>query len=169
MSFPGLELGVFKGALQFTVYKGTSLVRMEAVASTTEPGVAYKYDAGLIGLTIDDRARVVWRDVSNLAQEYRLGGRPNESAVPLKASNRLIAAEGRSRLAGGVSPSPHVLLDARGRDEPRLRVVPEGRRRHDSGSASVRRSARKKSGISPTSRCTAPRPEACSGCRSTST
>ena len=73
------------------------------------------------------------------------------------------------RLAGGVSPSAHVLLDARGRDEPRLRVVPQGRRRHDSGSASARRSARKKSGISPTSRCTAPRPAACSGCRSTST
>ena len=34
------------------------------------------------------------------------------------------------RLAGGVSPSAHVLLDARGRDEPRLRVVPQGRRRH---------------------------------------
>ena len=144
VSFPGLEMGVFKGALQFTVYKGTSLVRMEAVASTTEPGVAYKYDAGLIGLTIDDRARVVWRDVSNLAQEYRLGGRPNESAVPLKASNRLIAAEGRSGVAGGVSASAHVLLDARGRDEPRLRLVPQGHRRqirdrHPSGGARGRR------------------------------
>ncbi len=62
-----------QGALQFTVYKGTSLIRMEAVASTTERGVAYKYDAGLGGLAIDDRARVVWRDLSNLTQEYRLG------------------------------------------------------------------------------------------------
>ena len=109
VSFPGLEMGVFKGALQFTVYKGTSLVRMEAVASTTEPGVAYKYDAGLIGLAIDDRARVVWRDVSNLAQEYRLGGRPNESAVPLKASNRLIAAEGRSGSLAAFPP-PHTFF-----------------------------------------------------------
>jgi hypothetical protein len=109
VSFPGLELGVFRGALQFTVYKGTALIRMEAVASTKEPGVAYKYDAGLSGLAIDDRSRIVWRDLSNLTQEYRLGGRENEAAVPLKASNRLVAAEGRS---GSVAafPPPHTFF-----------------------------------------------------------
>ena len=108
-SFSGLELGVFTGALQFTVYKGTSLIRMEAVASTTERGVAYKYEAGLGGLAIDDRARVVWRDLSNLPQEYRLGGRPNETAVPLKASNRLVAAEGRSGSLAAF-PAPHTFF-----------------------------------------------------------
>ena len=108
-SFPGLELGGFTGALQFTVYKGTSLIRMEAVASTTERGVAYKYDAGLGGLAIDDRARVAWRDLSNLTQEYRLGGRPNETAVPLKASNRLVAAEGRSGSLAAF-PAPHTFF-----------------------------------------------------------
>ena len=109
VSFPGLELGVFRGALQFTVYKGTALVRMETVASTKEPGVAYKYDAGLSGLAIDDRSRIVWRDLSNLTQEYRLGGRENEAAVPLRASNRLVAAEGRS---GSVAafPPPHTFF-----------------------------------------------------------
>ena len=109
VSFPGLELGVFRGALQFTVYKGTALIRMEAVASTKEPGVAYKYDAGLSGLAIDDRSRIVWRDLSNLAQEYRLGGGENEAAVPLKASNRLVAAEGRF---GSVAafPPPHTFF-----------------------------------------------------------
>jgi hypothetical protein len=109
VSFPGLELGVFRGALQFTVYKGTALIRMEAVASTKEPGVAYKYDAGLGGLAIDDRSRIVWRDLSNLTQEYRLGGRENEAAVPLKASSRLVAAESRS---GSVAafPPPHTFF-----------------------------------------------------------
>ena len=51
----------------------------------------------------------MWRDVSNLAQEYRLGGRPNESAVPLKASNRLIAAEGRSGSLAAFPP-PHTFF-----------------------------------------------------------
>ena len=128
-SFPGLELGVFTGALQFTVYKGTSLVRMEAVASTTERGVAYKYDAGLGGLAIRrSRACRLARPVEPHAG-YRLGGRPNETAVPLKASNRLVAAEGRSGSLAAFPAAAHVLLDARGRDEPRLRVVPQGRRR----------------------------------------
>jgi hypothetical protein len=107
--FPGLQLGVFSGALQFTVYQGTSLIRMEAVASTNERSVAYKYDAGLRGLAIDERTRVVWRDLSNLTQDYQFGGRANEREVPLKASNRLIAAE----FAGGsiaAFPPPHTFF-----------------------------------------------------------
>ncbi len=109
VAFPGAELGVFEGALQFTVYKGTSLVRLEVIARTSEPGIAYKYDAGLNGLAVEDGARMVWRDLSNLAQEYRLGGRRNESAVPLKASNRLIVAEKKS---GSIAafPPPHTFF-----------------------------------------------------------
>ena len=38
-----------------------------------------------------------------------MGGRPNESAVPLKASNRLIAAEGRSG-ALAAFPPPHTFF-----------------------------------------------------------
>ena len=46
------------GRLQYTVYKGTNLIRQEAVAKTDERAVAYKYDAGLKGLTIEQgRAR----------------------------------------------------------------------------------------------------------------
>jgi hypothetical protein len=109
VSFPGVQLGLFAGRLQFTVYRGTSLLRVETIASTTEPSVAYKYDAGLSGLTIDDRSRVVWRDLSNLRQDYRLGGAPNEREVPLKASNRLVAAETRG---GSIAafPPPHTFF-----------------------------------------------------------
>jgi hypothetical protein len=109
VSFPGMQLGVFAGSLQFTVYKGTALLRVEAIGTTSERSVAYKYDAGLTGLAISDGARVVWRDLSNLTQDYRFGGRANESDVPLKASNRLIVAEGKT---GSIAafPPPHTFF-----------------------------------------------------------
>ena len=37
ISFPGLALGIFSGTLQFTVYQGSNLLRMEAIAKTDEP------------------------------------------------------------------------------------------------------------------------------------
>src|SRR5262249_29504800 len=40
VTFPGLSMGIFSGNLQFTVYKGTNLLRMDAAATTNEPGVA---------------------------------------------------------------------------------------------------------------------------------
>ena len=109
ISFPGMELGVFRGRLQYTLYKGTNLIRMEAIAITQEPSVAYKYDAGLGGLGIQDGARVVWRDLSNLWQDYQFGGIPNEGEVPLKVSNRVIIAEGRT---GSIAafPPPHTFF-----------------------------------------------------------
>ncbi len=86
VSFPGMELGVFSGRLQYTVYKGTNLIRMEAVAKTEEPSVAYKYDAGLTGLSVDDGSRLVWRDLSNLWQDYQLGGADNDDPVPPRSA-----------------------------------------------------------------------------------
>jgi hypothetical protein len=44
-----LSLGVFAGDLQFTAYKGSNLLRQEAIAKTEEPSVAYIYKAGLKG------------------------------------------------------------------------------------------------------------------------
>ena len=34
VSFPGLSLGIFSGRLQYTVYRGSNLVRQEAIAKT---------------------------------------------------------------------------------------------------------------------------------------
>jgi hypothetical protein len=112
INFPGVELGVFSGSLQFTVYKGTNLVRQELIASTDASSVAYKYDAGLTGVAIDDSSRVAWRDTANAWQEYRLGGAPNDGAVVLKASNRTVVAETR---AGSIAafPPPHTFFWAR--------------------------------------------------------
>ena len=49
VTFDGLSMGIFSGDLRFTVYEGTNLVRLEAIASTDEPSVAYKYRGGLQG------------------------------------------------------------------------------------------------------------------------
>ena len=49
VSFPGVQLGVFTGTLQFSIFKGTNLIQQEILATTTQPWVAYKYDAGLKG------------------------------------------------------------------------------------------------------------------------
>ena len=110
--FDGLTLGIFAGHLQFTVYKGSSLLRQEALASTEAPDVAYIYKAGLTGFAIKDDTKLVWRDTSQVWQEYDFGGAPNEQPVDLKARNRLeILDAGAGSLA--VFPSPHKFFFAR--------------------------------------------------------
>ncbi|MBI1872826.1 MAG: hypothetical protein HYS05_02920 [Acidobacteria bacterium] len=112
VTFPGAELGVFSGRLEYTVYKGTNLIQQAVVAKTDEPSVAYKYDAGLRGLAIQPASRIVWRDTSNLWQDYGFGGATNEAPVPLKTSNRLVVAEGPG---GSIAafPPPHRFFWAR--------------------------------------------------------
>ena len=56
--FNGLSMGIFDGDLQFTAYRGTNLLRMDAIAKTNEPSVAYKYDAGLTGFSTATLSRV---------------------------------------------------------------------------------------------------------------
>src|SRR5580704_9477342 len=93
ISFPGVKLGVFSGKLQYTVYKGTNLIRQEVIAKTDEPSVAYKYDAGLKGIAIQAPSKLAWRDLTNSWQEYRFGSPVNDAPITLKTSNRLVAAE----------------------------------------------------------------------------
>jgi hypothetical protein len=89
VTFPGVDLGIFQGRLQFTAYRGVNLLRQEVIAQTMEPSVAYKYVAGLKGFRINDDTRVVWRDTARAWQEYEFGGAPNTDPVALKARNRL--------------------------------------------------------------------------------
>jgi hypothetical protein len=112
ISFPGLTLGIFSGRLEFTVYAGSNLVRMEAVARTQEPSVAYKYTAGLSGFSLEDLQRVTWRDPAGNMQKCEFGGAPNRDAVPLIARNRLAIAEGRAGSLA-VFPPPHQFFFAR--------------------------------------------------------
>ena len=57
VTFDGLTLGIFSGNLRFTVYKGSNLLRQEAIAKTQEPSVAYIYKAGLKGFPVETTPR----------------------------------------------------------------------------------------------------------------
>jgi hypothetical protein len=112
IGFDGVQLGVFAGRLQYTVYKGTNLMKQEVVAKTEVDSVAYKYEAGLKGAAIQPASRIAWRDVANNWQEYRFGGAANSGPVPLRASNRLVVAEGPG---GSIAafPPPHSFFWSR--------------------------------------------------------
>jgi hypothetical protein len=113
VTFPGVDLAMFSGRLQYTVFRGSGLVQQDVLAATDRPWVAYKYHAGLAGLPVAAGARVVWRDVSNTWQEYRFGGAPNTDEVPLTAANRLVVAERAGAGALAVLPPPHTFFWAR--------------------------------------------------------
>lgn len=112
VAFPGLDLGIFSGRLQYTVYRGSNLLRQEAIAKTDQPSVAYKYVGGLKGFAIDNNTRVVWRDVARAWQKYEFGGAPNQDAVALRARNRLAIVEtGGGSL--GFLPASHKFFFSR--------------------------------------------------------
>ncbi|MEK6481165.1 hypothetical protein WJR50_26720 [Catalinimonas sp. 4WD22] len=110
--FPGVTVGIFSGHLQYDIYKGSNLIRQMVLAQTDHPSAAFKYDAGLKGLPLQQSARVVWRDLARHWQEYHFGGPANEQPVVLKSSNRVVAAE----MSGGAIaafPPPHSFYWAR--------------------------------------------------------
>ena len=112
VSFPGFEAGVFSGVLQYTVYRGTNLLRQEAIAKTAQPSVAYKYVGGLKGFPVAADTRVVWRDTARGWQQYAFGGAPNQAPVGLQARNRLAILEaGGGSLA--VFPASHKFFWSR--------------------------------------------------------
>ena len=87
------------------MYRGTNLLRQEAIAKTSEPSVAYKYVGGLKGFSISDSTRVVWRDTARAWQQYAFGGAVNQDAVGLRARNRLGILEANGGSLGFLPPS----------------------------------------------------------------
>jgi len=112
VAFSGLTMGTFAGDLRFTVYRGTNLIRMDAVAKTSDEWVAYKYDAGLRGFSPSEMRAVHWRDTGGHPQQYAFGGVANDTIVPLKAANRILVAESRSGSIA-VFPPPHTFFFTR--------------------------------------------------------
>src|SRR3989449_5701872 len=108
VTFPGLSMGIFSGDLTFTVYKGTNLVRMDAAAKTSEPWVAYKYEAGLKGFSTDLTPRVTWRDTGGHPQLHQVGGVVHTTLAPLRAPNRLIGAGAHGGGPVAVLPPTHL-------------------------------------------------------------
>lgn len=115
VSFSGVQLGVFAGRLQYTVYKGTNLIRQEVIAKTAEPSVAYKYDAGVAGVELQAATKIAWRDLKNSWKEQRLADASSHGAVTVKTNNRVLAAA----VSGGsiaAFPPPHNFFWARETD-----------------------------------------------------
>ena len=100
-----MNAGIFAGSLQYTVYRGTNLLRQEILAKTSEPSVAYKYVGGLKGFSISDTTRVVWRDTARAWQQYAFGGAVNQDAVGLRARNRLGILEANGGSLAFLPPS----------------------------------------------------------------
>jgi hypothetical protein len=115
VSFPGLSMGIFSGDLQFTVYKGTNLLRMDAAARTSEEWVAYKYDGGLKGFSTDLTPRVAWRDTGGHPQVHQFGGTVNSTLARVRAQNRLIVAEASGGALAAFTP-PHTFFFTREKD-----------------------------------------------------
>ena len=112
VSFNGLTLGLFAGDLEFTVYKGSNLLRQEAVASTDAKDVAFIYKAGLKGFSVTPRTKLEWRDTSQIWQQQEFGGEINQQPVNVAARNRLeILDAGAGSL--GIFPPPHKFFFAR--------------------------------------------------------
>src|SRR5262245_38502210 len=111
--FPGVEAGVFAGTLQYSIFRGSNLIQQEILAKTSEPWVAYKYHAGLKGLSTGSGSRVVWRDIASNWQEYRFGGVKNDGEVPLATTGRIVVAERGAAGAIAAFPPPHNFFWAR--------------------------------------------------------
>ena len=110
--FNGLTLGLFAGDVKFTVYQGSNLLRQEAVAKTDAADVAFIYRAGLKGFSLNEETKLMWRDTSQVWQQYRFGGEVNQEPVNLRARNRLeILGAGAGSLA--IFPPPHRFFFAR--------------------------------------------------------
>ena len=112
VTFPGMKLGIFEGNLRFTVYRGTNLLQMDAIARTNEPWVAYKYDAGLKGFSTATMPRVVWRDTGGHPQQHQFGGPKAVGISGIRAAKRVLVAEGpRGSIA--TFPPPHTFFFTR--------------------------------------------------------
>ncbi|MFL6450505.1 MAG: hypothetical protein ACJ746_22920 [Bryobacteraceae bacterium] len=47
LSFDGMRLGIFSGSIRYEFFPGSRLIEQAAVLSTSEPDIAYFYDAGI--------------------------------------------------------------------------------------------------------------------------
>lgn len=112
VNFTGLSMGTFSGSARFTHYRGTNLLRVEAIAKTEENLIAYKYDGALTGFSTGTLPRVRWMDTGGNAQENQFGGAPHDGPVAVRAKNRVMIAEGSSGSVA-VFPPPTVFFHTR--------------------------------------------------------
>jgi hypothetical protein len=112
VSFPGLSMGVFSGGIRFTVYRGTNLLRLEAIAKTDEPSIAYIYQGGLKGFSYGTLTDILWKGGGGEWHSAKLSASDAGQMNVLRARNRLAVAHGT---VGSVAvfPPPHQFFFAR--------------------------------------------------------
>jgi len=115
VTYPGLSMGIFSGTLRFTIYRGSSLLQLDALASTQEKWVAYIYSGGLKGFSTATTPRVTWHDTGGHAQAYRFGGPVTSQQAAVKAANRVMVAEGMGASLAVFTP-PHSFFFTREKD-----------------------------------------------------
>lgn len=107
VAYDGLTLGQFSGGVEFHIFNGTNLIRMEAVASTQEDGVAYLYHAGLEGFRVGKIHYVTPRRKEIYEYPgYQVNSGPERDRVRVKARNRIVTLHQEN---GSISvfPTPH--------------------------------------------------------------
>jgi hypothetical protein len=117
VSFDGVRMGIFEGALRYIFYPESRLIEQQAALSTGEPDVAYFYDAGLRMTSHADEtaggnmnSHVSYYDTAGQFQTFS----PvyGSERKPLAVRYRTLAAKmGAGSVA--IFPAPHQYLFAR--------------------------------------------------------
>jgi hypothetical protein len=98
----------FRGELVVTVYEESRLIQVETVIKTSEDRVAFTYDTGLVGDSLDGKS-VAWMDTEGIIRRQKLAFRlPDKLTMdtPEAVRHRTIVLEGD---AGAIAcfPPPH--------------------------------------------------------------
>ncbi|MBQ1377518.1 MAG: hypothetical protein IIY77_06070 [Lachnospiraceae bacterium] len=107
VTFDGLTLGQFAGGLAVNFYEGSNLIKIEAVASTEEDGVAYLYHGGLKGFEPNKLYYVTPKRHECLENPgYHTNSGPDRDRQRVDARGRVLSLQCRKG-AVAVMPTPH--------------------------------------------------------------
>jgi hypothetical protein len=117
VSFDGMRMGIFEGALRYIFYPGSRLIEQQAALTTQEPDVAYFYDTGLRMTSKSDEA--AGGNMNSHVSYFDTDGKfqtivpaYGSERRPLAVRYRTVAAQmGAGSVA--VFPAPHQYLFAR--------------------------------------------------------
>lgn len=117
ITFNGLKVGIFSGALRYTFYPGSALIQQAAILSTQEPDTAYFYDAGIDMASKQDVTSGL--NMTSKISFYDTAGELQEITPPYDSDRRSVAVHYRAiaaKLGSGslaVFPPPHRYFFAR--------------------------------------------------------
>ncbi|MGA2116118.1 MAG: hypothetical protein ABSH56_15365 [Bryobacteraceae bacterium] len=117
ISFDGLALGIFRGAIHYFFFPGSTLIEQRAIVSTNEPDTVFFYDAG-IRMTVDEGRRSGGR-METYVNYYDTAGKLETVRVPHVSEWNPVAVRYRALSAAtgagsvAVFPPPHRYFMAR--------------------------------------------------------